>query len=206
MRTLRSSVGVLLWTQAVHLTIIAVLVGLVLAARPAAASIVRVAPGAPATEPQAIPSTAPAPALVAISGTVVARGDGLLAVRERGGERAVAFMINGGALLTREGDPVTLDALHRGDDVRMVVDGRTGQVLRLQAEPGSTGVAGTPAAIAALALVAAAVLLVRRQTRSWPAVGGVDGSRARLAMLRRQLAFPRQAVVRGRSGPQRCGA
>ena len=205
MRMLRSWVGVLLWTQAVHLTIIAVLAGLVLAARPAAASIVRVAPGAPATEPQAIPSTAPAPALVAISGTVVARGDGLLAVRERGGEGTVAFMI-GGALLTREGDPVTLDALHRGDDVRMVVDGRTGQVLRLQAEPGSTGVAGTPAAIAALALVAAAILLVRRQARTWPAVGGVAGGRSLLAMLRRQLAFPRQAVVRGRSGPQRCGA
>ena len=211
MRTLRSSVGVLLWTQAVHLAILVVLGGLVLAARPAAATLAGVAPAArPMAAPPATRAPAPSPALVAISGRVVARGNGLLAVHEQGGDGPVAFMIGSGALLTREGNAVALDALRHGDDVRMVVDGRTGQVLRLQAEPGparADRAADAPAAVAAVALVAAAVLFVRRQSRAWPAVGRVAGSRPLLAMLRRRLAFPGQTVVvRGRSGAQRCGA
>ncbi|MGH2617448.1 MAG: hypothetical protein ACRDJC_19615, partial [Thermomicrobiales bacterium] len=72
---------------------------------------------------------------VTIEGSVVGAGNGLVAVTERGAASPVAFTVGADAQLVRGGENVALDALRAGDMVQLTVDGLTGSVMRLQAEP-----------------------------------------------------------------------
>ena len=101
---------------------------------------------------------------VAVEGSVVGAGDGLIALVERGAESPVAFPVNADASLTRDGQIVPLDALRVGDTVRMTIDGRTGEVLRLHAIPAASSpftlrVPGAAAFLAALGFIAGATAL-----------------------------------------------
>jgi hypothetical protein len=88
---------------------------------------------------------------VAVEGTVVGASDGLLAVVEHGAQSPVAFPVGQDAQLARQGQPVPLDALRPGDMVSMTIDGTSGSVLRLLAQP-----------------VASGPLRYRERSRSWP--------------------------------------
>ena len=103
--------------------------------------------------PQADTEVAGVP--IAIEGRVVGAGNGLVAILERGGDAPVAFPVNDGASLMRSGQAVSLEDLRVGDAVRMTIDGRSGQVLRLHATPSApaTIVPRVPDAVALLAAI-----------------------------------------------------
>jgi hypothetical protein len=123
--------------------------------------------------PQADSEVAGVP--VAIEGTVVGAGNGLVAVLERHGDAPVAFPVNDGASLIRNGQTVSLDDLRVGDSVRMTIDGLSGQVLRLHATPTApaTFVPRVPEAVAllaALGFIAGATALAILNVHRLPAL------------------------------------
>jgi predicted regulator of Ras-like GTPase activity (Roadblock/LC7/MglB family) len=108
---------------------------------------------------------------VNIEGTLIRAGDGLVALVEHGADAAVAFPIREEAQLMRAGEAAPLDALRVGDTVRMTIDGRTGQVLYLQATPPAGPafhVPGTAAFLAALGLIGGATALAIRNIERLP--------------------------------------
>jgi hypothetical protein len=108
---------------------------------------------------------------VAVEGTVVGASDGLLAVVEHGAQSPVAFPVGQDAQLARQGQPVPLDALRPGDMVSMTIDGTSGSVLRLQAQPVASGplqVSGTVALMAAFGLIGGAAALTIRNIERLP--------------------------------------
>lgn len=112
---------------------------------------------------------------VTVEGAVVGAGDGLVALLERGAETPVAFPVDASADLTRDGQAVALDALYVGDTVRMTIDGRTGEVLRLHAMPAATAapalhVPGAAALLAAVGLIAGATALAILNLERLPAL------------------------------------
>jgi len=111
---------------------------------------------------------------VAIEGTVVGAGDGLLALTEGGSTQPVAFPVNSAASLVRDGQNVPLEALRVGDSVRMTIDGSSGQVLRLHATPAPTQFAirvpGAIALLAALGLIVGGTALAIRNRAQFPAL------------------------------------
>lgn len=111
---------------------------------------------------------------VSVEGSVVGASDGMVALVEYGATDPVAFPVNDAASLMRDGQPVALDALRVGDTVRMTIDGLTGQVLRLHADPASTGtglhVPGTLAFLAALGLIAGGTALALLNLDRLPAL------------------------------------
>jgi hypothetical protein len=111
---------------------------------------------------------------VAIEGTVVGASDGLLALTENGSTQPVAFPVNSGASLVRDGQNIPLEALRVGDAIRMTIDGGSGQVLRLHATPASTQfgirVPGAIALMAALGLIAGGAVLAIRNRAQLPAL------------------------------------
>jgi hypothetical protein len=106
---------------------------------------------------------------VTVEGTVVGVGDGQLAVIEHGSASAVAFTVGEDADLVRGGEIVSLDALRGGDTVRLTIDGLSGSVLRLHADPAAVSGFHVPGAVALLAAVGfiggAAALAVRNPDR-----------------------------------------
>lgn len=103
---------------------------------------------------------------VQVSGTVVAAGDGLLGVHEAHAVAPVSFTLGGDALLIRDGAAAEVDDLRAGDHVRMTVDGRTGRILQLRADPVAAGWRtrlDTLGPLAALALVASLGFLAARR-------------------------------------------
>lgn len=101
---------------------------------------------------------------VSVAGTVVGAGDGMVAIVEQDSDSPVAFAVEEGASVMRDGQAVPLDELRVGDTVRMTVDGLSGQVLRLHATPRATGgflprVPDAAALLAALGLIAGATAL-----------------------------------------------
>jgi hypothetical protein len=112
---------------------------------------------------------------VTIEGTIVGAGDGLVALTERGAASPVAFTVGAAAQLVRGGENVPLDALRAGDPVRLTVDGLTGSVMRLHAEPAPSPifpprVPGTAAFLAALGLIGGATALAVRNLERLPAL------------------------------------
>jgi hypothetical protein len=111
---------------------------------------------------------------VTIEGTIVGAGDGLVAVTEHGAASPVAFTVGADAQLVRAGENVPLDALRVGDTVRLTVDGLTGSVMRLHAEPAASvvppRVPGTAAFLAALGLIGGASALAIRNLERLPAL------------------------------------
>jgi hypothetical protein len=113
----------------------------------------------------ALPSSAAIDSVpVTIEGSVVGASDSLIAVIEHDSDEPVAFPVNTDASLTRAGQVVPLDALRVGDTVRMTIDGRSGDVLRLHAIPPAGApfllrVPGSAALLAALGLIAGATAL-----------------------------------------------
>ncbi len=111
-------------------------------------------------EPGALAVAVPVP----VEGTLVGADDGLVAVTERGAGSPVAFTIGEEAQLMRGGENIPLDALRAGDTVRLTIDGLTGGVLRLDAEPAPGSaflvrVPGAAALLAALGLIGGATAL-----------------------------------------------
>ena len=120
---------------------------------------------APGMVPVAAPRTATPAVLVTVAGTVVAVSDQLLGVQETGGTQPVSFVIDVDTLVTRDGNADGASSVRPGDNVTMTVDGSTGRILELRADPAPTGWRERVAAagpVAALALVVAAALLVAR--------------------------------------------
>ena len=112
---------------------------------------------------------------VTIEGALVGAGNGLVALVERGAQSPVALSVNDDAELVRGGETVPLDALRAGDSVRLTIDGLTGSVLRLHAEPEAgpafpMRVPGTAALLAALGLIAGATALAIRNIERVPAL------------------------------------
>ena len=206
MRTWSSSIRVLIAALALYLATMLVLGVLALVMRAAAAP----APPSPPTVPVSpVAPSASVPILVKTSGTVVARGGGLLGVRELGGDEPVAFMVGDQTALTRDGVAATLADLREGDRVQLLIDGRTGEALEVRAEPRpASATRGRDAfgLLAALALIAAAaVLFARRRVTAWPARGRAAARRPLVAGWSRGLGLPgRGAMVAGRrwGGPQ----
>jgi hypothetical protein len=111
---------------------------------------------------------------VTVEGAVVGAGDGLVALVEKGAESPVAFSVGAEAQIVRGGENVPLDALRVGDSVRVTIDGMTGSVYRLHAEPVSGSafpahVPGSVALLAAVGFIAAAALLAIRNLDRLPA-------------------------------------
>ncbi|MCC6315874.1 MAG: hypothetical protein IT337_17895 [Thermomicrobiales bacterium] len=134
-----------------------------------AAAAVDAAPPAPALAPSAAPAAIGVP--VAVAGEFLGVVDGALAVQEIGGDAPVAFPLIGRVEITRGGETAGLDALLGGDQLRMTIDGTTGGVLRVDAEPAAAPMfapSGEMALLAALGLIGGGVLLVARNRR--PAV------------------------------------
>lgn len=112
---------------------------------------------------------------VTIHGKVVGAGDGLIAIVEDGAESPVAFAVSDSASLMRSGGSVALEDLRVGDDVRLTIDGLSGQVQRLHASPtGATSfiphVSGTAAFLAALGLIVGATALAILNLNRLPAL------------------------------------
>jgi hypothetical protein len=110
---------------------------------------------------------------VSIEGTLVGASDGLVAIVETGAETPVAFPIAETSQMVRQGQNVPLDALRAGDRVRMTIDGLTGNVLRLNAEPVTATpfqVPGTAALMAAIGLIGGATALAIRNIERLPTV------------------------------------
>src|SRR5215213_6240733 len=103
---------------------------------------------------------------VAVEGTLVGASDGLVALVEHGADSPVAFSVGPDARLLRGEEAVPLESLRAGDTVRMTIDGRSGSVLPLHADPVSgpafmpaVRVPGAVAFIAALGLIGGATAL-----------------------------------------------
>jgi hypothetical protein len=110
---------------------------------------------------------------VSVEGTLVGAGNGLVAIVEDGAESPVAFPIAESAQMVRQGQSVPLDALRAGDSVRMTIDGLTGNVLRLSAEPVTAApfqVSGSVALMAAIGLIGGATALAIRNIERLPKV------------------------------------
>jgi hypothetical protein len=118
---------------------------------------------------------------VEISGRVVAVGAGVVGIRETGSRDPVAFMVDSGTRVVRDGDAVTVSDLRSGDAVRMTVDGRTGYVDALRAAPRATGPLPSRhdvAWIAALTIVtAASVLFARARRGAWLTISQIEAMR-----------------------------
>ncbi len=108
---------------------------------------------------------------VTVEGSLVGAGDGLVALVEEGAESPVAFSVGADAQIVRGGENVPLDGLRVGDSVRVTIDGMTGSVYRLHAEPvhGTAFPARIPGSVALLAAVGfiagAAALAIRNLDR-----------------------------------------
>jgi hypothetical protein len=120
---------------------------------------------------------------VSIEGTLVGAGDGLIALVEHGAESPVAFSVGQDARLVRGEEPVHLEALRAGDAVRLMIDGRSGSVLRLHAAPvsgpaflPSARVPGAAAFLAALGLIGGATALAIRNIERLPALSARDSA------------------------------
>ena len=96
---------------------------------------------------------------VTVEGSVVGAGDGLVALVEQGAESPVAFSVGTEAEVVRGGETVPLDTLRVGDSVRVTIDGMTGSVYRLHAEP-AAGAMFPPRVPDAAALLAAVGFIV----------------------------------------------
>ena len=112
---------------------------------------------------------------VTVEGALVGAGDGLLALIEDGAESPVAFSVGAEAQIVRGGENVPLDALRVGDAVRVTIDGMSGSVYRLHAEPASgtafpLRVPGSVALLAAVGFIAAAAALAIRNLDRMPPV------------------------------------
>lgn len=130
------------------------------------------APGAAAAGRSVVPILP-----VEVDGTVVVSGDGLLGVQEATAPAPVSFTLDDGALLIRDDGAANVGDLRAGDRVRMTVDGGTGRILQMRADPAAAGWGGrldTLGPLAAMALVIALGLLAgrrwapRRPVRSSP--------------------------------------
>ncbi|MDF3037563.1 MAG: hypothetical protein K0Q71_269 [Thermomicrobiales bacterium] len=112
---------------------------------------------------------------VTVEGAIVGAGDGLVALVEKGAESPVAFSVGAEAQIVRGGENVPLDALRVGDSVRVTIDGMTGSVYRLHAEPvGATifppSIPGSFALLAAVGFIAGAAALAIRNLDRLPAL------------------------------------
>lgn len=112
---------------------------------------------------------------VTVEGAIVGAGDGLVALVEQGAEAPVAFSVGTDAQIVRGGEIVPLDELRVGDAVRVTIDGMTGNVYRLHAEPAAgplfpPRVPDAAALLAAIAFIAAAALLAIRNLDRLPAI------------------------------------
>jgi hypothetical protein len=110
---------------------------------------------------------------VTVEGSLVAAGDGTVALVEHGSDAPVAFGLSTDTQFLRQGQSVAVDALRSGDAVRMTIDGRTGTVLRLSASPAAGPailVSGEAALLAALGLIVGATALAIRNLERLPAL------------------------------------
>jgi hypothetical protein len=119
---------------------------------------------------------------VTVEGSIVGAGDGLVALVEEGAESPVAFSVGAEAQIVRGGENVPLDALRVGDNVRVTIDGMSGNVYRLHAEPVSGAafplhVSGAVALLAAVGFIAAATLLAILNLDRLPALPVRAGTR-----------------------------
>lgn len=163
----RPSWSVRLFGSLRTLTLIALtaLIATVLSVRWSAEAPASVLAAAPGRDSAVIP--------VSVRGTLIGADAQVIAIQEAGGQTPVAFTLGGDATLLRDGNAVSVDALRPGDAVRMTIDGRSGQVLQLQADPVTSSpfhVPGAAALLAALGLIAGATALAMRNQHRLPAL------------------------------------
>jgi hypothetical protein len=114
------------------------------------------------------PTITPTPEPFTTSGIIVEMRPGELVVEQEGSSTSSPFRVRAGASITRDGSPVELTKLHKGDTVRMTVDAGTLEVITVAAEPAPGSslapiLAGGALALVGLAAVALIVLKRRRQ-------------------------------------------
>ena len=132
---------------------------------------------------------------VEISGDVAAvRGD-LLGVVETGQSSPVGFTLVDATIVVRDGRAAVATDLRPGDAVRLVIDGRTGQVATLRAETAPAGtslVAGArdAAVLVPLLVLVAAVCFARVRQGARLAATKLD-----LARPGRAYTLPRRALL-----------
>jgi len=121
---------------------------------------------------------------VTVEGTLIGASDGLVAVVEHDADSPVAFSVGQDSQLVRAEEAVPLEALRAGDTVRLTIDGRSGSVLRLHADPVArplfpVQVPGAAALLAALGLIGGATALAILNIDRLPALSS-RGSMTRL--------------------------
>lgn len=154
-------------------------------------------PPAPVEAPSDLAPAVAAPTTIDVAGSVVAVRDGLLGVQERDGVAPVGFSLDGQARVVRDGRLAAAADLQPGDQVRLSVDGGTGRVLAVDAEPTAAAPArrlptpsGVVAGLAGLGLIAAGALLVARlrlARAAHPVVRRPAPSRPRAVPAARQI-------------------
>jgi hypothetical protein len=109
---------------------------------------------------------------VRVSGTVLGLAEGGIVVQEPAGAGPVAFPVALGLVVTRNGAAAPVDALQAGDKIGMTIDGRTGSVLRADAQAVSAPMpfapSGEAALLASLGLIGGGAALATRH-RTAPA-------------------------------------
>lgn len=148
------------------------LVAIVLTALLASALTVRLSDDAFATGAGAVAQTANA-IPVTLEGVIVGAGDGTIALVEQGAESPIALTVGEESRLVRGGAVVALEELLPGDAVRATIDGRSGAVMQLTADPTAGAafrVPGAAAFLAALGLIAGATALAWRNIERVPAL------------------------------------
>ena len=112
-----------------------------LATQQAAAALTATAAAQPTATAVPSPTPTPTPPPVAVSGKIVADGDGNVVVAPDGSAgEPVTYPVDPAAAITRGAKPVELAALAKGDAVRLTVDGVTGSVTVLDAQAAPLGI------------------------------------------------------------------
>jgi hypothetical protein len=125
-----------------------------------------------------------------MTGRVVELGDGGLAVDLAGGERWAIEASGRGSVVTRAGTVARLADVRPGDDVRITLEGTTGEALRIDATPpaadGRSWIERFGWLAAPLLIGLAAVVFARRRVGSASVLRGSAVSRS--AHLARSVA------------------
>ncbi len=138
----------------------------------------------------------PRPALISVTGTITSVGDAIVGIRQTGQDEPVGFMLGRESTVVRSGIAASGSDLNPGDSVQMIVDGRTGRILLLQAEATTATFpvpSGTTALLAAIGWLAGATILLFQS-------GVLRWTRLRQAVAARPL--PRLIGTRAQLAPQ----
>lgn len=136
---------------------------------------------------------------ISVSGTVLGMSDGHLAILEDGAADPVAFLPDPVVTVTRDGDVASLDALAAGDRVRLMVDARSGHVLRADASAVSPAIPASAATAAMMGLLGATLLLAWRERATIRSFDAPVAARALSQRIAHACAAPVHPLVTRRA-------